>query len=51
MGTAMIDLDLEIAEDTDLSIVTSRDEDSLALLRHDAAHVMARLLDSIPKRR
>ena len=41
MGTAMIDLDLEIAEDTDLSIVTSRDEDSLALLRHDAAHVMA----------
>ena len=41
VGTAMIDLDLEITADADLSIVTSRDEDSLALLRHDAAHVMA----------
>ena len=41
IGADMIDLDLEIAEDSDLSIVTARDEDSLALLRHDAAHVMA----------
>ena len=50
MGTAMIDLDLEIDEDTDLSIVTSRDEDSLALLRHDAAHVMAEaVLELYPK--
>ncbi|MGC6485315.1 MAG: threonine--tRNA ligase [Candidatus Puniceispirillales bacterium] len=41
MGDQMIDLDLDITEDAALSIVTARDEDSLALLRHDAAHVMA----------
>ena len=37
----MIDLTLTLTEDANLSLVTVRDEDSLALLRHDAAHVMA----------
>ena len=37
----MVDLDLEITSDASLSIVTSKDEDSLGLLRHDCAHVLA----------
>ncbi|NDA08296.1 MAG: threonine--tRNA ligase [Alphaproteobacteria bacterium] len=37
----MIDLSLEPATDTDLSLVTLKDDDALALLRHDCAHVMA----------
>ena len=37
----MVDLDLEITADASLSIVTSKDEDSLELLRHDCAHVLA----------
>jgi threonyl-tRNA synthetase len=37
----MIDLSLELASDTDLSLVTLKDDDALALLRHDCAHVMA----------
>lgn len=37
----MIDLSLELATDTDLSLVTLKDDDALALLRHDCAHVMA----------
>ena len=38
---AMADLSVELTEDAEVSLVTARDEDSLALLRHDAAHVMA----------
>jgi len=37
----MIDLSLELTTDTDLSLVTLKDDDALALLRHDCAHVMA----------
>ena len=41
IGDAMIDLTRVLEEDTELSLVTSKDADSLDLLRHDAAHVMA----------
>ena len=37
----MVDLDLEITADASLSIITAKDEDSLELLRHDCAHVLA----------
>jgi len=37
----MRDLDREIGEDVNLSIVTAKDEDALELVRHDAAHVLA----------
>lgn len=37
----MVDLATVIEEDANLTIVTSRDEDALELIRHDAAHVMA----------
>ena len=40
-GGVMIDLSAELGEDTALSLVTAKDGDSLALLRHDAAHVLA----------
>jgi len=40
-GGKMIDLSLELDTDTELSLVTLKDEDVLALLRHDCAHVMA----------
>lgn len=35
------DLNLAIEQDCAFAIVTSKDEDALALLRHDAAHIMA----------
>ncbi|MGA0392540.1 MAG: threonine--tRNA ligase [Rhodospirillales bacterium] len=38
---AMRDLSLPIDQDTEVAIVTSKEEDALELLRHDAAHVMA----------
>ena len=41
VGGVMVDLSAELAEDSELSLVTAKDGDSLALLRHDAAHVMA----------
>jgi threonyl-tRNA synthetase len=37
----LVDLDRPILTDARLAIVTAKDPDSLALLRHDAAHVMA----------
>jgi threonyl-tRNA synthetase len=37
----MVDLSHEVAADANLSLITLKDEDALALLRHDAAHVMA----------
>ena len=36
----MRDLDREIGEDVNLSIVTAKDEDALELVHHDAAHVL-----------
>ena len=38
---AIKDLAAVVEEDAQVSIVTARDDDGLALLRHDAAHVMA----------
>ncbi len=38
---AIKDLVAVVEEDAQVSIVTARDDDGLALLRHDAAHVMA----------
>ena len=37
----LVDASFLIEEDTALAIITSRDEEALELLRHDAAHVMA----------
>ena len=37
----MADLSLAIEQDCAFAIVTSKDEDALELLRHDAAHIMA----------
>lgn len=41
------DLSLVIEEDCNFSIVTSKDEDALDLLRHDAAHVMAQAVQEL----
>jgi len=43
----MIDLSLELEADTELSIVTLKDDDALALLRHDCAHVMAEAVQEL----
>ena len=43
----MLDLATTIAEDTQVSIVTGKDEDALELLRHDAAHVMAEAVQEL----
>lgn len=43
----MKDLSLELTEDCDMSIVTTKDEDALDLLRHDAAHVMAQAVQEL----
>ncbi|MDV7338248.1 threonine--tRNA ligase [Terasakiella sp. A23] len=43
----MKDLSLELTEDTTLSIVTTKDEDALELLRHDAAHIMAQAVQEL----
>ena len=41
IGDQMIDLSRVLENDTALSLVTNKDGDSLDLIRHDAAHVMA----------
>ncbi|RRQ20114.1 threonine--tRNA ligase [Thiohalobacter thiocyanaticus] len=43
----MVDLSHTIDQDAELAIVTSRDEDALELLRHDAAHVMAQAVQEL----
>jgi len=43
----MKDLSLELTEDCNMSIVTSKDEDALELLRHDAAHIMAQAVQAL----
>jgi threonyl-tRNA synthetase len=43
----LVDTSHRIEEDADLAIVTSRDEESLELLRHDAAHVMAQAVQEL----
>jgi len=41
VGDDMLDLSTLFEADTTVSIVTSRDEDALDLLRHDTAHILA----------
>ncbi|UTW58990.1 threonine--tRNA ligase [Kordiimonas sp. SCSIO 12603] len=41
------DLSREIEEDSDVAIVTKKDEDGLELLRHDAAHIMAEAVQEL----
>jgi threonyl-tRNA synthetase len=44
---AMVDTSYLIENDTELAIVTSRDDEALELLRHDAAHVMAQAVQEL----
>ena len=41
IGGAMRDLGTIIEADSEISIITSKDDDALEILRHDCAHVMA----------
>lgn len=43
----MRDLKTVISEDSELAIVTAKDDDALELLRHDAAHVMAEAVQDL----
>jgi threonyl-tRNA synthetase len=43
----MVDASYTISEDAELAIITSRDEDALELMRHDAAHVMAQAVQEL----
>jgi len=43
----LVDTSHVIEGDASLAIVTARDEDALALLRHDAAHVMAQAVQEL----
>ncbi len=43
----LVDASYVIADDAELAIVTSKDEDALELLRHDAAHVMAQAVQEL----
>jgi threonyl-tRNA synthetase len=43
----LVDTSHQITDDAEVAIVTSRDEDALELLRHDAAHVMAQAVQEL----
>ena len=43
----LVDASYLIENDAELAIVTSRDEDALELIRHDAAHVMAQAVQEL----
>jgi threonyl-tRNA synthetase len=43
----LVDLSHPIEEDVALGIVTARDEEALGLIRHDAAHIMARAVQEL----
>jgi threonyl-tRNA synthetase len=43
----MVDTSYIIGQDADLAIITRRDDEALALLRHDAAHVMAQAVQEL----
>jgi len=43
----LVDTSFRIDQDASVAIVTSRDEDALELLRHDAAHVMAQAVQEL----
>ena len=44
---ALVDASFVISDDADVAIVTSKDEDALELMRHDAAHVMAQAVQEL----
>ncbi len=44
---ALVDASYLIANDAELAIVTSRDDDALELMRHDAAHIMAQAVQEL----
>jgi threonyl-tRNA synthetase len=43
----LVDASFVVQQDADVAIVTSRDEEALELLRHDAAHVMAQAVQEL----
>jgi len=43
----LVDASFTIKEDAELAIVTSKDEEALGLMRHDAAHVMAQAVQEL----
>jgi threonyl-tRNA synthetase len=43
----LMDLSTEISSDSDVAILTAKDEAALELLRHDAAHVMAEAVQEL----
>ena len=43
----LVDASFVVDDDSELAIVTSRDEDALELVRHDAAHVMAQAVQEL----
>lgn len=43
----LVDAAFMIAKDAEVAIITSRDEEALELLRHDAAHVMAQAVQEL----
>jgi threonyl-tRNA synthetase len=43
----LVDTSFAIDEDVELAIVTSKDEDAVELIRHDAAHVMAQAVQEL----
>jgi threonyl-tRNA synthetase len=47
MGGVLVDTSHVIEQDAELAIITSKDEDALELLRHDAAHVMAQAVQEL----
>jgi threonyl-tRNA synthetase len=43
----LVDASFIISDDAEVSIITSRDEEALELMRHDAAHVMAQAVQEL----
>ena len=43
----LVDASFVIEDDAELAIITSRDEEALELMRHDAAHVMAQAVQEL----
>ncbi len=43
----LVDASYKIMNDADVAIVTSRDDDALTLMRHDAAHIMAQAVQEL----
>jgi threonyl-tRNA synthetase len=47
VGGQLVDTSYVIDTDAELAIITTKDEDALELLRHDAAHVMAQAVQEL----